>query len=98
VATASSDQAARVWEASSGREIARMEHESYVLNVVFGAKGHLASLSAEGVIKVWYWQPEDLIEQACSRLQRNLTQDEWQYNLGDVPYRKSCLKLPEPAQ
>jgi WD40 repeat protein len=52
VATASSDQAARVWEASSGREIARMEHEIGGYNVVIGAKDFIATLSGDGVIKV----------------------------------------------
>jgi hypothetical protein len=41
-----------VWEASSGREIARMEHEIGVYNVVFGAKDFIATLSGDGVIKV----------------------------------------------
>ena len=29
---------------------------------------------------------------------RNLTKEEWQKYLGDVPYRKTCPDLPEPEE
>jgi hypothetical protein len=37
-----------------------------------------------------------LIDEACSRLSRNLTRWEWRLYLGDEPYRKTCPNLPEP--
>jgi WD40 repeat protein len=40
------------------------------------------------------WRAEDLIAEACARLDRNLTQTEWRQYLGDEPYRKSCPTLP----
>ena len=39
-------------------------------------------------------QPDDLVQEACSRLTRNLTQQEWARYVGDEPYRKTCPKLP----
>lgn len=38
-------------------------------------------------------QPDDLVEEACSRLSRNLTHEEWTQYIGDEPYRKTCHKL-----
>ncbi len=34
--------------------------------------------------------------EACRRLPRNLTREEWPLYLGNEPYRKTCPNLPEP--
>jgi hypothetical protein len=47
---------------------------------------------------VWLVWPEDLIAEACARLTRNLTQEEWERYLGDEPYRKTCPDLPGPEE
>lgn len=39
-------------------------------------------------------QTNDLIEEACSRLNRNLTPEEWKQHVGDEPWRKTCPNLP----
>jgi len=33
---------------------------------------------------------EDLLEAACQRAPRNMTQGEWQRFMGDEPYRETC--------
>jgi WD40 repeat protein len=38
-------------------------------------------------------RPDDLREEACARLTRNLTHEEWTRYIGDEPYRKTCPKL-----
>lgn len=43
---------------------------------------------------VWLWKTDDLQAEACRRLTRNLTEDEWRQYLGDEPYRKTCQNLP----
>ena len=97
VATASTDGTVRVWDAMSGEEVATKRHEDAVLNVSFSPEGkYVASASADGSVHVWPWRPEDLIHEACSRLKRNLSKEEWQVYLGDEPYRKTCPKLPIP--
>ncbi len=37
---------------------------------------------------------EDLMSEACSRLTRNLTRDEWKQYLGDTPPQRTCPNLP----
>jgi len=40
-------------------------------------------------------RPQDLIDDACSRLTRNLTVGEWRQYVGaEIPYRKTCANLP----
>lgn len=101
LATASDDHTARVWEVTEGREIVRLSHEDKVNTVAFSsdaklivtASGHFLSPRLESTARVWNWRPEDLITEACQRLTRNLTLEEWQQYLGNEPYGKTCPNL-----
>jgi WD40 repeat protein len=95
VATASLDNAARVWDVTTGEQSARMSHDDEVRSVAFSPDGkYLATTSDDKTARVWLWRPKDLIDEACSRLTRNLTYDEWQRYLPDEAYRKTCPNLP----
>ncbi|MUG95108.1 hypothetical protein F7734_23195 [Scytonema sp. UIC 10036] len=101
VATAGADYTARVWEVSSGREVIRLKHEAETYSVTFSPDSkYLITESTNQVVRVWSLSQEDLIADACSRLTRNLSREEWQQYLGaGIPlldrYRKTCQNLPE---
>ena len=62
------DNTARVWEADTGKEIARMTHDDFVNSVAFSPDGkYVVSGSRDKTARVWVWQPEDLIANACAR-------------------------------
>jgi hypothetical protein len=65
-------------------------------DVAFSPDGrYLVTVSASDV-RAWLWrQPEDLADEACSRVTRNLTKEEWQLNLGGESYEKTCPNLPK---
>lgn len=84
-----------IWDMESGREVARMAHEKGVTAVSFSSDARwIASSSDDDTVRVWLWQPNDLVELACSRLDQNLTQAEWRQYLPDEPYRPTCTNLP----
>lgn len=47
-------------------------------------------------VKIWRWRTEDLIAEACSRIERNLTKDEWHAFIGTEDRQKTCQALPLP--
>jgi WD40 repeat protein len=91
LATVSSDKIVRLWDAATGTELARLEHDDSVYAIDFSPDGSiLATASNDCTARIWHLQPEDLICEACSRLDRNLTQEEWDQYFPGEPYRKTC--------
>ena len=87
--------AARLWDAATGIEIGRIIHDQAVTSVAFAPGGRaLVTAGDDGVVQVSLWHPQDLLDEACARLTRNLTPEEWRQYLGDEPYRKTCPNLP----
>jgi uncharacterized protein with WD repeat len=102
VVSGSDDNTARVWEATSGLEIARMIHDNCVLSVTFSPDGKYVVSGGffDDAARVWVWQADDLIANACALLPRNLNRAEWKQYMGDVlPYPEkqedaTCPNLP----
>jgi WD40 repeat protein len=97
VAAGGADQTARVFEALSGNEVSRISHFGPVVAVTFTPDSrHLmtAAGDSEIVVNRHLLRPEDLIQEACLSLTRNLTREEWKQYLGDKPYHKTCARLP----
>lgn len=57
---------------------------------------YIATASVDHTAGVHFWKPEDMISEACRRLRRNLTVDEWEryMNLDLDQYEKTCEGLP----
>jgi WD40 repeat protein len=94
LATAAGNDA-RVWDVASGEELARVSHDQPVTHAVFSPDGKtLATGGDDGVVQLSLWRSQDVLDEACARLTRNLTPQEWHQYLGDQPYRKTCPNLP----
>ncbi|MDJ0704415.1 MAG: AAA family ATPase [Leptolyngbyaceae cyanobacterium MO_188.B28] len=97
VATASSDNTARVWDADSGETLATLNHDAEVNAMAFSADGRrVTTASSDKTARVhWVWS-YDLAQQLCRRLNRNLAASEWEkYIQSDLTdYSLTCPKLP----
>lgn len=100
LATSSSDYTTRIWAKWTGPypfEITRISGRAGVTGVTFSPTGeYLGTINSNHNAEVWLWQPRDLIRQACDRLKRNMTKEEWKANLYGESYRRTCENLPPP--
>ncbi len=96
VVSGSKDGTTRVWDPKSGGEVARIQHDQPVISVTFSPIGNqVASVVENRPVTISLFRLEDLIDAACSRLTRNLTQAEWRQYIGDtLKYELTCPNLP----
>jgi WD40 repeat protein len=88
------DDTVRLWEASSGKPLARLEHQGDEVAVVFSPDSRLLLITSGNSVRFHLIRPDDLIRYACENLPFNLTHAEWSLYLPDEPYRKACPNLP----
>ena len=94
IATGSTDGTARIWELDGGRELARLPHSSAVLGVRFSPDGRFLATASYAqpfkslyarrdiVPRLWPLQSQSLLDEACTRLSRDLDQAERRQYLG----------------
>jgi WD40 repeat protein len=98
VGTATDDGTVRVFEANTGKEVSRLNGEGEVRALMFGADGkYLYTISGgqDLTFRRHLLASKDLIDEACSRLTRNLTLEEWNQYISGTAYRKTCTALPD---
>jgi WD40 repeat protein len=87
VLTGSADHTAKLWDAAAGAEVRTFSgHTSYFLSVAFSPDGkYVLTGSDDGTASLWDTDYKDSMRWACSRLTRDLTQDErTQYDITDT--------------
>jgi WD40 repeat protein len=84
-------------DVSSTRQVSFLQHDGAVNALAFSIDSRwLATASDDHTVRIWALRCDDLIEQACARLTRNLSREEWQKYLGNEPYSATCPQLPVP--
>jgi len=109
VASASSDYTVRVFQADTGRELSRINVDGRIKAMNFMEGGRILQTASSGRLESEavtsarsdyvsvqrdLLRPEELIREACSRLTRNLGEEQWKQYFGDRPYRRTCSRLP----
>jgi len=84
-----------VWDAMTGARLAQLPDVGYLHSAAFSPDGrYLLTGYEERAAARWLWRSGDLRDQACARLTRNLSHDEWKRWFPKQPYRQICLNLP----
>jgi WD40 repeat protein len=89
IATAGQDHSARIFDIRTGQQIWRVDLQSPVFRTSFGP-GVISTTEGFDLLRTHRLRREALIDKACSRLTRNLTEVEWHRYFGDEPYRRTC--------
>ena len=76
------------------KEAVRISDGNAIAHSVVSRDGRYVVIAAEdGFTQFTFWRPDDLFREACARLIRNLTEEEWKYYIGGH-YSKTCPSLP----
>lgn len=102
--TGSEDGAIRFWEVSSWNELGRIHQGGPVSTLLIHPDGRIAFTTNDILAELWsldavnLLRPTQLVDEACSRLTRNLTASEWEQYIGSEEespaYRAICPNLP----
>jgi len=97
LATKTEDGIVRIWDINSQEEITRFNgQDDSISSITFSPNGRYLIKPTEGAaVTTWLWRTENLMQEACTRLTRNLTQEEWIQYFGDEPYHKTCSNLAD---
>ncbi|MCG8351473.1 MAG: hypothetical protein MI924_27200 [Chloroflexales bacterium] len=89
----SADGSAKLWDAS-GSLLATLHHDDQVWGAAWnGNASRILIWSADGTARLWD-VGGDLLKSACRAAGRNFSLVEWQQYMGNVPYRRTCARLP----
>jgi WD40 repeat protein len=84
-----------VWETAKGTPLAQLPDAGYLDTAAFSPDGrYLLAGYQERSAALWLWRSTDLADQACARLTRNLSREQWTRWFSKEPYRKTCANLP----
>jgi hypothetical protein len=105
LASGGGDGRVKLWTLESGSEGPRFSSwqpltlegpAAEVLSVAFSPDGRIvAAGDANGHVHLWRTELQPVLDDACSAMRRNLTQEEWRQYVGrNLPYEKTCISLP----
>jgi WD40 repeat protein len=96
LASASADGEVIFWDAASHHVIGGpLVGDSRALRTLaISPNGYRLASGGEDGITLWDISLEAWQEHACQIANRNLTSEEWEATLGELPYQKTCPNLP----
>lgn len=84
-----------VWDWKLDRNIAVVNANNPYGPFLFSPdEKYLISADKQGNVNLFLWRDEDLIADACRRLEHNLSEQDWQTYMGTIPYEPTCSGLP----
>ena len=95
LATASYDGTIKIWNSTRLilRPVEIKAHEAWALSLAFSKDGKYL-ISGDNAERIFIWASKNdyLVDQICSKINRNMTKNEWANYVGsDIEYQKTCL-------
>ncbi|RLD63389.1 MAG: hypothetical protein DRJ01_03910 [Bacteroidetes bacterium] len=98
IATASSDGTTQLWEMDNlnNQPIVLKDNDAWILKLAFTSDSkYLYTAYSDGLIQRWATKPIIIADEVVSKIERNMTHDEWNKYVGaDIEYEKIKLDLP----
>lgn len=100
LASAGTDGFVYLWDLETGQEALRIPHSDAVFGINFSPDGTLLSTVSRKTVQFWEinllepFVKDQLVETACSRLTKNIPQNQWQFLFKEDEYRILCPELP----
>ena len=92
IVTASDDLTAIVWDVERGQQVATLRgHMGFVNQALWDPTGkQIITISEDGTARIHYVTAKDILQAACQRTVRNLSEREWDSYMGDNAYQQTC--------
>ncbi len=88
-----------IWNFVTGKLLGHYSDSEELIDFQLSRDGRrLLTGNRKGQISLALWHDDDLRLDACQRLMRNLSADEWRRYLGSEPYRATCENLGAHAK
>ncbi len=98
LASASFDGTVQVFQTGNYNKspLVLRDHDTWVWSVAFSPESDkLYAACVDNLIRVWPTDPDQMAQNLCDRIDRNMAFSEWQrYVAEDIAYRKTCNELP----
>jgi WD40 repeat protein len=97
VATGTWDGSIRLWDYETRQPLGGplVWHPGWITDLTFSPDGSILISSANSpALVTWSMVPDDWMEMACQKANRNLSIDEWNMYFPTEPYRKTCPDFP----
>jgi len=94
IATASRDKTVRLWNRNNlaAQPIKLDDHEDWVFSIAFSPNNNqILAGTKEDIVRAWPTNIEVMSDKICDKIDRNMTQDEWNtFVADDLKYEKTC--------
>ncbi len=90
LASGSHDGTVRIWSIPAGESLVLRGHSAEVTGVARLNDDRLISVGDDRRLIIWNLELAEWERRACAISNRNLTPDEWQRYMGNIPYRATC--------
>ena len=101
IAGASTDRTVRFWDRNNIFDLPTVlkDHDNWVWDIDFFPDGkHLVTAGADGLIRLYPVLPDEMAQQLCAYVSRNMSDTEWKQYVGEgVKYVNTCSN-PEIPQ